>query len=77
MVERYWNNFNIITKDHFYHSGGKIENRNSIVEALAFNFEANIIKHNYEPVKIEKQLVLFEKPQPSYYTEKLKDIINQ
>ncbi|GMO40305.1 MAG: Dam family site-specific DNA-(adenine-N6)-methyltransferase [Termitinemataceae bacterium] len=77
MVEKYWNNFNIITKDHFYHSGGKIENRNSIVEALVFNFETDIIKHNYEPVKVEKQFVLFEKPASSYYTEKLKEIINQ
>jgi hypothetical protein len=30
----------------FYHSGGKMENRNSIVEALVFNFEVNICKHN-------------------------------
>jgi DNA adenine methylase len=76
MVEKYWNKFNIITKDHFYHSGGKIENRKSVVEALAFNFETNILKHNYESIKAEKQLVLFEKPKSSYYTKKTKEIMS-
>ena len=42
MVERYWSQFQIVTRDHFYHSGAKIENRRSIVEALVFNFEASI-----------------------------------
>lgn len=39
MVDRYWKSFNITTKDHFYHNGGKIENRHSVVEALVFNFD--------------------------------------
>jgi DNA adenine methylase len=38
MVAKYWNKFNILTKDHFYHGGGKIENRNAVVEALVLNF---------------------------------------
>jgi DNA adenine methylase len=58
MINHYWNRFNIITKDHFYHSGGKIENRNSIVEALVFNFESNVSEHNYEPVEDEIQFSL-------------------
>lgn len=62
MIPQYWNRFNIITKDHYYHSGGKIENRNSIVEALVFNFETKISKHNYESPKKELQLTLFDKP---------------
>jgi DNA adenine methylase len=40
MIKKYWNTYNIVTKDHFYHSGGKIENRNSIVEALVYNFKS-------------------------------------
>ncbi len=50
MIDRYWSDFNIITKDHFYHSGGKIENRNKIVEALVCNYEldSSIKKHNHE-----------------------------
>ncbi len=39
MIERLWGKFNVITKDHFYHSGGHIENRHAIVEALVFNFD--------------------------------------
>lgn len=39
MLDRYWNCFNVMTKEHFYHGGGKIENRHSMVEALVFNFE--------------------------------------
>lgn len=39
MMSRLWNEFNVCTKDHFYHSGANLENRHSIVEALVFNFE--------------------------------------
>ena len=39
MIEKYWGNFNLITKDHFYHTGAKIENRRSIVEAMVYNFD--------------------------------------
>jgi DNA adenine methylase len=39
MIKKYWNKFNIVTRDHFYHSGGKIENRRSVVEALVFNYD--------------------------------------
>ncbi len=60
MIKKYWKKFNIVTKNHYYHSGGKIENRNSIVEALVYNFESHIKKHNYELIPEEKQLVLFE-----------------
>ena len=61
MIKKYWSNFNIITKDHFYHNGGNIENRREVVEALVCNFDINgIAKHNHgikERVKI-KQLEL-------------------
>lgn len=61
MIEKYWNKFNIITRDHFYHSGGKIENRNTIVEALVCNFDIpkNIEKHNHVLTNIPKQLEMF------------------
>jgi DNA adenine methylase len=76
MIKTHWNKFNILTKDHFYHSGGKIENRNSIVEALVFNFETNINTHNYEPVEPEIQFTLFNKS-PKYNVRKIKDIVNK
>ncbi len=48
MIKKYWDKFNIVTKDHFYHSGGNIENRRTIVEALVCNFEIdNIEQHNH------------------------------
>lgn len=60
MVDRYWSRFNIVTRDHFYHSGGKIENRRSIVEALVFNFPANIKKHNHGVEPKPEQMILLE-----------------
>jgi len=60
MIGQLWRKFNIVTRDHFYHSGGKIENRRAIVEALIFNFSANIRIHNYGVEPKPEQLVLFE-----------------
>lgn len=48
MINKFWNKFNIVTKDHFYHSGGNIENRKTVVEALVCNFNLdNIQEHNH------------------------------
>ncbi|MBK5284571.1 MAG: DNA adenine methylase, partial [Bacteroidia bacterium] len=48
MLKKFWNHFNIVTRDHFYHSGGKIENRRTIVEALVCNFNIqSISSHNH------------------------------
>lgn len=60
MLARHWNRFNVITRDHFYHSGGKIENRRSVVEALVFNFSAHIEQHNHGVVPKPEQLMLLE-----------------
>jgi len=63
MIKKFWDKFNIVTKDHFYHSGGNIENRRTIVEALVCNFELNNIQqHNHGQLaknRIE-QLKIFE-----------------
>lgn len=56
MLKRYWSRFNVITKEHFYHSGGKIENRHSMIEALVFNFELGA-----KPIRPrERQLSIFD-----------------
>lgn len=60
MVEKYWHRFNLVTRDHFYHSGGKIENRRSIVEALVFNFPAQLREHNHGVEPKHEQLMLCE-----------------
>jgi len=61
MIRKYWGKFNIVTKDHFYHNGGNIENRRTVVEALVCNFEIkNIQTHNHGNTKKKsiKQLTL-------------------
>ena len=75
MIDKYWNRFNIITKNHYYHSGGKLKNRNSIVEALVYNFESDIVKHNYEIAPAGKQLLLFEERE-KYIAIKMKKNIH-
>ena len=61
MINKFWSKFNIVTKDHFYHNGGSIENRRTVVEALVCNFETdNFTQHNHglkEKVK-DNQLAL-------------------
>ena len=58
MVNKYWSKFNVVTKDHFYHNGGSIENRRTIVEALVCNFDTNhFTSHNHglvEKTKVEQ-----------------------
>ncbi len=59
MIDKYWSNFNILTKDHFYHNGGNIENRKSVVEALICNFDvSNYSVHNQGLKEETKQLEL-------------------
>jgi DNA adenine methylase len=70
MIDHYWNRFNLVTRDHFYHSGGKIENRRAIVEALVYNFPANIRQHNHGVVPKPEQLVLLDE-RAEYIAEQL------
>jgi DNA adenine methylase len=43
-IKTLWSRFNVLTKDHFYHVGGKEENRNPVVEALVVNYPADAIE---------------------------------
>lgn len=43
-IKTLWRRFNILTRDHFYHVGGKEENRNPVVEALVVNFPVGAIE---------------------------------
>lgn len=58
MINKFWSKFNIVTKDHFYHNGGNIENRRTVVEALVCNFDTeNFGQHNHgliEKSKVEQ-----------------------
>ena len=65
MIAHYWNKFNILTQDHFYHNGGHIENRHSIVEALVFNFELTDKAHTKSQHIIQNNL--FDNQQQETY----------
>lgn len=69
-IDKLWGNFNVVTRDHFYHSGGKIENRRSIVEALVFNFTGSVSKHNHGVELKPQQMVLLEQ-RAEYITQQV------
>ena len=59
MIKKFWSKFNIVTKDHFYHNGGSIENRRTVVEALVCNFNTDhFALHNHGLVVKSEQLAL-------------------
>ncbi len=64
MIKKLWSKFNILTKDHFYHNGGNIENRRTIVEALVCNFDTEeFAQHNHgqkEKAKVEQLALSFD-----------------
>lgn len=56
-IETLWSNHKILTKEHFYHVGGKEANRNPMVEALVTNYNTKPVE--YKEARVE-QLMLFE-----------------
>lgn len=57
-IKTLWNEFCILTREHFYHVGGSEKNRNPMIEAIVSNYDASI----YEEIVQEdlKQASLFE-----------------
>lgn len=54
-----WSEHHVLTREHFYHVGGKEENRTPIVEALVTNFMATSTpRHQENPI----QYLLLESP---------------
>jgi DNA adenine methylase len=37
-LARFWSDFHVVTREHFYHAGAKEKNRRPMIEALAMNF---------------------------------------
>jgi DNA adenine methylase len=61
-IEKYWNSFFIITKEHFYHVGASENNRNSMLEALVLNY-----RPDPDQIQIQnesEQLILLEPKAP-------------
>lgn len=58
-IKALWSKYCVLTREHFYHVGGKEENRNAVVEALITNFGTREVEHRKEkPV----QYMLLETP---------------
>lgn len=53
MMNRFWNRFNVLTQEHYYHGGGHIENRHPMVEALVFNFDLPETQYQEEVQQFE------------------------
>lgn len=56
MIAKYWSHFNIVTKDHFYHTGANIENRRTVVEALVCNFSLESIHHHNHGMRHKEKI---------------------
>lgn len=54
-IKTLWSRFQILTREHFYHVGGKEENRNPVVEALVVNYQADPVESK---VRKSEQLML-------------------
>jgi DNA adenine methylase len=56
-IQSLWNVFSILTREHFYHVGGKEKNRNPMIEAIVTNYDA-LSTEDKKPEKSE-QMALF------------------
>ncbi|MBP9694730.1 MAG: Dam family site-specific DNA-(adenine-N6)-methyltransferase [Alphaproteobacteria bacterium] len=56
-IQSLWSKFDILTREHFYHVGGKEENRNPVIEALITNYTPEAVK---VPSETNAQYVLLE-----------------
>ena len=65
-IETLWAEFQIVTREHFYHVGAKEDNRNPMVEALVMNFAprtSQILAH------IEREQLMLLENQRGYAVE--------
>lgn len=63
-VKNLWSEHSVLTREHFYHVGGKEENRNPVMEALVTNFIATSTERRKES---QTQYMLLE-PAAKYGT---------
>ncbi len=57
-IESLWSQFNILTREHFYHVGGSEKNRNPMIEAIITNYDTSIYENQEQ--ERQEQLVLLE-----------------
>lgn len=67
-LEKYASNFNILTREHFYHVGANEDNRNPMLEAIVLNYSPQSLEYqNTEQQEELVQLRLLEKPADHSY----------
>ena len=57
-IESLWGQFNILTREHFYHVGGSEKNRNPMIEAIITNYNTSIYENQEQ--ERQEQLMLLE-----------------
>jgi DNA adenine methylase len=57
-IELFWNDFNILTREHFYRVGGNEKNRNPMIEAIVTNY--GVLNHEYQSQIKPIQYSIFE-----------------
>lgn len=67
-INSLWSNFNILTREHFYHVGASEKNRSPMIEAIITNIDTS--KHSFGEYSRPVQLQLLE--EPTHYQEKPK-----
>jgi len=73
MVEKYWKEFYILTRDYFYHVGARETNRHPIVEALILNYQPVTLIEQKLP---EEQLVLIREKRNIYHFKKQRESVS-
>lgn len=57
-IKSIWSEYSILTREHFYHVGGKEENRNPVIEALVTNFKAiPIVQPTMPKIELIQQML--------------------
>lgn len=56
-IDALWSEYRILTREHFYHVGGREENRNPMVEALVTNFPPEARTHGEVVRQLEFEIV--------------------
>ncbi len=57
-IDSLWGEFNILTREHFYHVGGSEKNRNPMIEAIITNYDTTIFENQEQ--ERQEQLMLLE-----------------
>jgi DNA adenine methylase len=61
-IESLWREFYILTREHFYHVGGREKNRNPMIEAIVTNYDTSI--YEYQEQESQEPLTSFVSGEP-------------